>query len=201
MGWLQNCCYESRNETLREIKSVRLASILCLIVGAVVSDPSAAQSVTAKKCGVDQKQPAQRIFADPDGKHGWREYRTVEEVPELELNAGDFAKVWSGRDGSVLISTEEPGEDFYVYTDYCFDPQGQLVQARYELRTAWGWGYREEGPMSKGLLAARTTEFFDTKTNARIPRPEEAANIPDALQPRLYLRESRLPFFKLLSKK
>ena len=100
----------------------------------------------------------------------------------------------------ALIRLEEPGEDFAAYTDYCFDKAGQLVAVRFELRTAWGWGYREEGPVVNGKLTRQTSEFFSTKTEAPITRPEQAADIADALRPHLYARKSRLPFATLLSK-
>lgn len=177
----------------------------CAISGRTQTEPPKAasattQSLTAQRCGVDQNQPPQRIFADPDGKQGWREYRSVKDLPELQNDAGEFAGLWAGRDGRVLVSTQEPGEDFASYTDYCFDSTGQLVQLRFQLRTAWGWGYQEEGPIRSGILTSKKTKFFDTKTEMPIIRPGQAADIPEALKPRLYIRKSKLPFFKLLSK-
>jgi hypothetical protein len=182
------------------VSLLRCVFVLILSIGPLTG-ARAAQSPTAQKCGIDQHQPAQHIFANPDGKLGWREYRSVKDVPELENNAGEFALLWTGHNGSILISTQEPGEDFTAYTDYCFDSTGQLVQLRFQLRTAWGWGYREEGAIRKGLLVPETSEFFDTKTDVHIAKPEQAADISDALKPRLYLRESQLPFRRLLTKK
>jgi len=173
--------------------------VLILCIGAL-TEARAAQSPTAQGCGVDQHQSAQRILANPDGKQGWREYQSVKDVPELQNNAGEFALLWSGHKGSSLVRTQQPGEDFAAYTDYCFDSTGQLLQLRFELRTAWGWGYREEGAIRKGLLVPVTSEFFDTKTNMHIVKPQEAADITDALKPRLYLRESQLPFYRLPTK-
>ena len=182
----------------------RVSLLHCIFVLILCIGPPtvtrAAQSSTARRCGVDQHQPAQRIFANPDGKHGWREYPSVEEVPELENDAGESAFLWTSHNGSILVSTQEPGEDFAAYTDYCFDSTGQLVQLRFQLRTAWGWGYREEGAIRKGLLVPETSEFFDTKADLHIAKPEQAADITDALKPRLYLRESQLPFHRLLTK-
>jgi hypothetical protein len=99
-----------------------------------------------------------------------------------------------------LIRTEEPGEDFAGYTDYCFDCAGVLIQVRFELSTAMGWGYRSEGPILMATLAPKMSECFGTKTEAHITRPEQADDIPAALKPRVYLKKSNLPFFKLLSK-
>jgi hypothetical protein len=139
-------------------------------------------------------------LADPDGKHGWREYQSVKDVPEIENGFGEFARLWAGSDGNILIRTEEPGEDFNAYTDYCFDRTGQLVELRFELRTAWGWGYRKEGRVANKTLAPQISEFFSTKNGERVNRPEQAADVPEALRPHLYFRESMLPFYKLLSK-
>ncbi len=178
---------------------LRCVFVLILSVGPLTG-PRAAQSPASQRSGVDQHEPAQRIFANPDGKHGWREYQSVKDVPELENDAGEFALLWTGHNGSILISTQEPGQDYAAYTDYCFDSTGQLVQLWFQLRTAWGWGYREEGAIRKGLLVPQTSEFFDTKTDGHIAKPEQAADIIDALKPRLYLRESKLPFSRLLTK-
>lgn len=153
---------------------------------------------TSERCGVDQQQPAQRTFAHSDGKHGWREFANSKEVPELELDSGEAALLWMGHDGNTLVRMEEPGEDFAAYTDYCFDKAGTLVQLGFELRTAWGWGYRLEGRIVKGRVTNRISEFFNSKSDGRIPKPEQADDIADALKPRLYLKESQLPFFKIL---
>jgi hypothetical protein len=183
---------------MREMKCFQFASVFCLVVAAFGTTASAGQTSTALRCGVDQNQQAKRFFADPDGKN-WKEYQSVD-VPQLDLQEGALSRLWTGSDGNVLIRTEESGEDFAAYTDYCFDQSGQLIQVRFELRTAWGWGYRKEGPIQKGLLAPKISEFFSTETEKHITKPEQAENIPDALKPRLYLRKSKLPFFNLLSK-
>jgi len=124
----------------------------------------------------------------------------VKDVPQLELGFGKFALVWAGLDGKALIFLEEPNEDFTAYTDYCFDKAGQLVALRFELRTAWGWGYREEGTFVRGKLTPQTSGFFSTTNEAPITRPEQAADVADALKPHLYVRKSQLPFVKLLPK-
>jgi len=141
------------------------------------------------------------MFANADGKRGWHEYQNLKDVPELELGLGAFAAVWAGRDGNVLITMQEPGDDFSAFTDYCFDKSGRLLQLRFELRTAWGWGYRQEGPIVKGALAARTSEYFSTETEKPIAAsPDYADNVDGAIKPHLYLQESQLPFSKLISK-
>jgi hypothetical protein len=57
---------------------------------------STGKNATAQRCGVDQDEPAQRIFADPDGKPGWREFQHLTDVPELELGFGESARLWAG---------------------------------------------------------------------------------------------------------
>jgi hypothetical protein len=44
----------------------------------------AAQGPDPETCGIGRNQPAERIFANPDGKHAWKEYRGIKEIPELE---------------------------------------------------------------------------------------------------------------------
>ena len=186
---------------MRAMNCGLLASVLCLLAVTTTTAASTGKNATAKRCGVDQDEPAQRIFADPDGEHGWREFQHLTDVPELELGFGESARLWAGGDGNLLIRAEEPGEDFAAYTDYCFNKAGQLVQIRFELRTAWGWGYRQEGPIAKGSIVAQTSEFFSTKTGESITKPDQAADVADALRPHLYLLKSQLPFSKLLSRR
>ncbi|SRR5579871_538672 len=180
----------------------RFRNSLLLAVAALLSG-SAANALnvrTAEQCGVDLKQPAQKIFANPNGKKVWKEYKTVKDIPEISNGYGSTAFYWSGSDGQFLIQVEEPGEDFNGYTDYCFNRLGNLTGLRYELRTAWGWGFREEGTIEHGSLQPSSTNFFDTKTDKKVPRPDMADDIPDALKPRIYLLKSQLPFSRLLPK-
>jgi hypothetical protein len=162
---------------------------------------SAGNSKTAQRCGVDQAQPARRVFANSVGKHRWREYRSVSDVPELDLDGGASANLWVGRDGHILISIDEPGEDFAAYTDYCFNKKGQLELVRFELRTAWGWGYRQESPIRNGAIRNEISEFFSTDTKQPVAKPQQADDIPEALRPHFFMKESELPFAKLLTAK
>jgi hypothetical protein len=186
-------------QEMAKLMRIYLALSLSLSCIACSFAAQGAESQTAKRCAVNQHETASKIFADFDG-HGWREYQNLKSVPEIQLNSGSAARLWLGGAGSYLVWVEEPGEDFATYTDYCFDRTGHLLELRYELRTAWGWGYREEGPFANGKLKPDVSEFFNTKTDKPIKRPEQAADVPDALKPRIYLSASQLPFFKLLSK-
>lgn len=153
-----------------------------------------------QKCEVGPKQPAQRVFAKVDNKVPWKEYGHLADVPELSLGFGTTAEMWLGPNSSLLIRTEEPGEDFNAYTRYCFNQGGQLVQVAYEIRTAWGWGFRTGGTVSGSALHADSKQFFSTETEKPIPRPKNADDIHEALMPTLFLTVHQLPFSRLLSK-
>jgi hypothetical protein len=179
--------------------TIRRASIACFLWLVCSLHVRAGQTRTAQRCGVDQDQAPMGVYADFDGK-GWRQYQNAKSIPELELNVGAAAFLWSGSNGNQLVSLQEPGEDFAAYSDYCFDKSGKIIQLRYELRTAWGWGFRQEGAFTKNSFRPETGEFFDTVTGQRIERPDQANDIQDALKPRVYRTTSQLPFSKLLSK-
>jgi hypothetical protein len=149
---------------------------------------------TAQRCGVDQHQPAQRIFANPDRKHGWREYPSVKDVPELENDAGESAFLWTGHNGFILVSTQEPGEDFAAYTRLAnLSNSGSNSALR-------GDGAIERKVQFGRDCWCRKHRSSSTQRPTDIAKPEQAADITDALKPRLYLRESQLPFQRLLTK-
>lgn len=159
------------------------------------------QANTEQRCGIETKRQAQMVFAKVDDQQPWKEYQRAEDIPELSLGFGISAEAWTGQNHALLIRIEEPGEDFNAYTEYCFDPRGQLVHLAYELRTAWGWGFRTGGPVIGGAIHADSRVFFNTENERPIPRPEGAEDVRDALKPSLYLTLDRLPFSKLLSSK
>jgi hypothetical protein len=181
-----------------------MSSLRCISVSLVLSllgFSSATKADTtdaATLCGVDQSKDAYRIFADPDGKN-WKEYSNVNVLPELTPDVGASAvQMWVAKDGNTLFSTQDPEQDFSIYTDYCFNPTSELIQVRYQLRTAWGWGYRSEGPVVKRVFKPKTSEFFAMSTGVQTDKPDGADDLPWATKPKLYLQKSQLPFFKLL---
>ena len=147
-------------------------------------------------CGVDRNPPSPRIFVRVDERSAWSEYPTRQSVPAPQNDSGESALLWSARDGESLVKMEEPGEDFFICSTYCFSKSGALATVDFELRTAWGWGYRTSGPVTAGALASKVSEFFDTHTGHVLPRPQEADGIAVALKPRLYLDRSELPFLQ-----
>jgi hypothetical protein len=171
----------------------------CLIAGAP-AEATTPQAATEQRCGVDPGQPAQRIFAKVSDHKPWREFKRLGDIPELSLGFGISAELWTGHERAVFVRTDQPGEDFDAYTEYCFNEGGELIHLAYELRTAWGWAFRTGGPVSNGVVRTQSTGFFDTKTEKPIPKPESADDVPDALKPTIFPRANRLPFSSLLSK-
>lgn len=171
-------------------------SVLSIVAG--IAPASGAQNGVGGHCGVDFKKPAHRVFADTTGKGRWIEYRSVADAPDVNLDDGSIARTWGGSDGNTLVRIEKPGDDFSIYTDLCYDKSGELNWAGLEVRTAWGWGYREAGPVKDGAVAAESREFFDIVKGTTISKPDKANEIPEALKPRLYLELAKLPFAKLL---
>lgn len=173
--------------------------ILCVLASGV-AEAKVPQSVSAKQCGVNMAEPANRVFAKVTDGQPWRGYKQIEDVPTLDLGSGMSAQLWKGRNGNLLVRTVEPGEDFWAYTEYCFSKGGQLEDVTYELRTAWGWAFRIEGPIKHGSLDAKSKGFFSTETEKPMARPSGADDIPEALKPRLYLKANELPFSGLINR-
>ncbi|HTW78729.1 MAG TPA: hypothetical protein VME23_04190 [Terracidiphilus sp.] len=151
-------------------------------------------------CDMNPAGPAQRVFAQEDSKHAWAEFRNIESVPSLDLESGISAEVWNEADVAILVRTVQPGEDFWIYTEYCFAENGPLVYCDLEVRTAWGWGYHTGGPIADGRFHSANERFFDTKKNQSIPKPHDADDISDSLRPTIYADTGRLPFWELIEK-
>lgn len=176
------------------MKSERIAVVCCALALSV-----APIAMAAPQCDVKAEVPAgARTFAKVSDQSAWREYPSIEEVPELDTNGGMSAQSWQEQNGGPSVYMVEPGEDFWTFARYCFDGKGELERVGFELRTAWGWGYRLEGTVSKEKLGAHSSEFFSTKNRKTIPRPNEAGDIPGALKPTLYLKTGNLPFAQFL---
>lgn len=176
------------------IESCRFA-FLCLIALF-----SATAIWAAPECNVKAPVPSTaRVFARVDDHSVWREFRTIEEVPELGNDGGISGQFWRDSRGNALAYTVEPGEDFWIYTRYCFNAAGELQGVGFEIRTAWDWGYQLEGAALNGELRIQSAHFFDTSNDRPISRPNGADDIPEALKPTLYLTVTKLPFANLLA--
>jgi hypothetical protein len=156
----------------------------------------------AAPCDMDPGAAAQRVFARVDAQHAWTEYKSIESVPSLSLEGGISAQIWPEPKGALLVRTVEPGEDFRSYTQSCFSKSSYLVYVKFELRTAWGWYYRAEGPIVMGRFHRSTEQYFDSKTGqAMLVRPQQADDFPSMMIPRLWMRTGQLPFAELLQKR
>jgi hypothetical protein len=173
---------------------VYLMLILLSATAPASSASSKAQLRPPKQCGVRAEEPPLKSLANFNGVDGWREYKSAKDIPELELGTGAAAFYWAGNNGSFLIQMQEPSEDWSAYTHYCFDRSGHLTRLYFELRTASGWGLREEGLIEKSNFRAETSEFFDTTTEQPMHKPEMADEVPEVLKPHLYLIKPMLPF-------
>jgi hypothetical protein len=186
-------------ETKRAMGWAAATAVIALLTAPGASHAQAEKDVTAEKCGVDFNKPAARVFVDATAKEPWTEIRDIRTLPDVNLNdGGKVARVWAGSDRNMLVFVEEPGEEFDIGSEYCFDKDGSISRIRFRVRTEWDWGFREEGPVKDGAIAAETKEFFDTEKGTAIPEPNKAAEIPEVWKPHVYQKISDLPFAKFL---
>ena len=177
------------------MKSKRLALFWCGLTFLAVPVTFAAPA-----CDVKAAVPqSARTYAKTGDQEGWREFRSVQDVPTLGTDGGMSAQLWRDETEASSVYMVVPGEDFWTYTRYCFGRGGQLERVSFEVRTAWGWSYRLEGQVIKGTLHSDSAEFFSTKNDRPISRPESASDISGALRPTLYLTTSKLPYAHLLA--
>jgi hypothetical protein len=170
-----------------------------IVLAFCILPPAVGSAATQEWCGANASLPALRVFATAGSPVAWQEYANIGGVPDSGSDEGISAELWKGVGGSLLIRTVEAGEDFWTYTEYCFNNSGHLRRVKFEVRTAWGWAYRVEGTIKNRAVHALSSGFIETKTEKTIPRPPDADNIPGALSPTLYLHAKRLPFSKLLN--
>ena len=168
------------------------AVILCLVIART------AFALPPTWCGANEAVPAQRVFAQIHGTDPWQEYKSIKAVPELEPDGGTTAQLWVGTGHTQLVRVVEPSEDFWIYTEYCFDRKGDLAKIRFEVRTGWDWGYKTESAVVNGVPVKAKQTFFNTKTQKPIPRPNGTNDIPDALHPTIARTTKDLPFASLL---
>jgi hypothetical protein len=174
---------------------VRFMLVLWLAVPVLAG----AASPFAQKCDLEGIKPELRVFAKTDASAPWRSFQSTAKLPDLENDSGMTAQIWRAPAGSFLVRIDGPGEDFATFTNYCFDQAGTLRRIRFEVRTAWGWGYRLDSPTNRGSNRLGPGQFFNTKTEKAIPRPAQAADISDALKPTIYKTARSLPFDNLLT--
>lgn len=158
-------------------------------------------SLYAAPCEMTPGGPPQRVFAQVDAKHAWAEFKSIEAAPELSLDGGLSAEIWKGSNGSQLVRTVAPGEDFWAYTKSCYSKAGYLDYVQFELRTDWGWYYKAEGPIVMGRFHRSTEQYFNSKSDLPlVVRPQQPDDFPNIVIPVLYKRTKFLPFANLLEK-
>jgi len=158
---------------------------------------SAEVSEFARRCGVEAFIHSPRVFADSgDGK--WKEYQNADKVPLGDPDWSEMAFMYRKSHSSILVTITGSGQDFAVYTSYCFDPAGNLTTLEREFRTAWGWGFAEHRSYHKAGHGTVKSHFFDTKRGQEIPRPSEADYVHEALQTKVFRKLTDLPFSGLI---
>jgi hypothetical protein len=156
-------------------------------------------AMAAPACNAKAKIPANaRTFAKTTALDGWREFRDGEGVPDLSLNGGMSAQFWQDRSKNRTVYVVAPGQDYWTYTRYCFDSDGQLENVDFEVRTRLGWGLRAESSAASGFDATNSN-FISLKSGKTIAKPDGVGDAPQALKPILYLRVNDLPFASMLT--
>jgi hypothetical protein len=157
-------------------------------------------AVAAPACNVKAKIPAKaRIFARTNEQSEWREYPAMADVPQLDLDSGMSAQFWQPKKGSASVYVTAPGEEFWVYTRYCFSGDGKLENVSFEIRTPLGWGHRSAGSITGTGFKPSSSQFFSTRNGKTIAKPAGVNDMPQDVKPTLYLKVSELPFAGLLS--
>jgi hypothetical protein len=68
------------------------------------------------------------------------------------------------------------------------------------MRTAWGWGFAESCSFVGGAVFRHIIKFFDTESGRTIPRPRQADDVPNFLNPEIYWSFNTLPFIAIFNK-
>jgi hypothetical protein len=156
------------------------------------------QKVFATQCGIDFDGAVVHIFVN--SSKGWKEYRDLKNLPELSSGGDSEFVVRSDPSGKHYVRTFIPGDDFDRYQDDCFGETGKLQSFRYELRTAWGWGYEESRTFAaSGKMIDKSSRFFDTRNEKTIQPPERAKEVPDAIKPEVHTEFLDMPFIPFLN--
>jgi hypothetical protein len=196
-----------RRNDIAKVLTTRTLLVLFCVTCAVTSAFSQQQAkatqvrVLMAHCSPDLNQSSERTFANPDLK-GWKEYSNIKEVPSLDLDNGEQVfTVTLSSSGRKYVRSVAYGEDSATHQSYCYDQGGKLSSLRYEMRTAWGWGYEDKRVFgASGSTIQHTRRFFDTDSNRNIPRPKQADDVAGFLKPTIYPSFNLLPFIATFNK-
>ena len=188
------------------MNSFRLALASFALVVCAVPATTAAQATSAAPaataapaCNVLTEVPeTARTFSTLNGSSPWVEYRSLADAPDPTGLGGAFAQYWTDSNGAPSVTMIEPNTQYWIYVTYCFNAAGQLQNVSFIL-TASTWSYRLDGTVTQGALQAQTSYFFDASSGNKIPKPDGADALADAMKPVLYLETSKLPFAALLA--
>lgn len=156
------------------------------------------QKAFATQCGIDFDAAKLHIFIN--SSKGWKEYQDLNALPEMSSGVDSEFIVRSDSAGKHYVRTFIPGEDFDRYQDDCFGEAGKLQRFRYEMRTAWGWGYEESRTFApSGKMVDKSSRFFDTRNEKTIQPPGRAKDVPEALKPEVHTEFLGMPFIPFLN--
>jgi hypothetical protein len=207
-------------DPMRVPQAIVLASALLLgCQSAMVADPPTApvrapaspdappalpsDSDRCERLRTFSKSAQPRLFAeigvpDSDAEPEWREFDTNEAMSEVEHYTD--ASVWSSSDGwLVAMSLTSASGDWMHEVEYCFRPDGSIVQADSELRTM----YAHPNPVARsrrtvfaadGHEISRTMKVVDQETQEVLADP----SFQDQDEP-LFESVRAVPFARLLS--
>lgn len=144
-----------------------------------------AASVTTKPC-VIPTAVTPRTFSNNSGH--WREYNTKADIP-ADPDSDERIESF----GTDVIAYFFANEDRSSSTISCFDASGKLESLNFEVRTAAGWGYREQRNLERGILIVTAKSYFSTEKGEQIPRPKNAGDTPAATRPQIFPKLSDLP--------
>jgi hypothetical protein len=176
------------------MNSVRLAlASFALVVCAV---PAA---TAAPACDVKAEVPeTARTFSTLSGSSPWVEYQSLAYAPDPTGLGAAYAQYWTDSNGAPSVLMIQPGPQYWIYVTYCFSSGGQLQNVSLILNSST-WGYRLDGMVTQSALQTQTSYFFDNYSGDKIPKPDGADALADAMKPVLYLETSKLPFAALLA--
>ena len=176
------------------MNSVRLA--LASIAFAVCAVPAA---TAAPACDVKAEVPeTARTFSTLSGSNPWVEYQSLAYAPDPTGLGAAYAQYWLDSNGAPSVFMIQPGTQYWIYVTYCFSVAGQLENVSFVLNAST-WGYRMDGTVTQGVLQVQTFYFFNNYSGDKIPKPDGADALADAMKPVLYLETSKLPFAALLA--
>jgi hypothetical protein len=135
-------------------------------------------------CDVEEPASIQK-FMKVDSRPWSKHSEPIPDGDETEV-----ATIKAGKETLVVIDSDTAG-DILTHEELCYGGSGRLIRSTYEVRTAWGWGYREEAPEAY---------FVRLSDGHRIPVPNDPMDGAELAKHPPYKRISALPFAALINK-